>query len=370
MKSRTLLLLIIIAALVVLMFEQNAGDELIQLEQLPVAEEMPLPFVEGEFLPIADGDARHTLSVTPASLQVSSINPTGGTVSAVSFVAQPEQVGVHQRVAYGSTATWSDIRPGVWQVSATADLHFPVERGVKVADGPATELELILKPAAQVVGQVQNTYGAAMNGYFVYFLKEGESHPGSYQDKDDVVHARGGVRDGSFESPLLNPGRYLVSVGPPGRPLNLDEVYLELGELERREIEVVVESGAQLEIVVSGASQRANISLLQYDPRRVAQIKKMNERLGDKSKFQDPEKMEDKSWRAEERLKMRDSEDGKLVVNRMRAGLYCLEVKDVGGKFRSSQSFEVFADKPVRVNIAVPDWGSNYLSKAVQGTVQ
>ena len=34
MKSRTLLLLIIIAALVVLMFEQNAGDELIQLEQL------------------------------------------------------------------------------------------------------------------------------------------------------------------------------------------------------------------------------------------------------------------------------------------------------------------------------------------------
>jgi len=364
MQKRPLFLLVILVAAAVAILLSRSDATKHDPRPAPGATDLlGLPLSSQDFLPkgLALGE-RENVALSPARLKVLAVDPQGAPVPATTFLATPE-AGGESRKAMGSFADWRDISSGQWQLEATAEMRFPATQSLDVQDGPITETQLELRPASQVYGTFLNTYGKSLNSVYVFFLKEGQEHPRGYKNSQAALHARPKSKDGSFTSPLLTPGRYRISAGRAAGKSQLLSDWFELSDFERRSVQIVMEQGAMLEVVPRGASEKASVSLLYFDRGVAESYRARPPKPNKKGELKTSEEIREKAWKKFLKQKMKDSVDGKLIFPAMRPGVYRLEIKDVGGKFRSAQEFEVFQNKPVRINCEIPSWANEKPNK-------
>lgn len=260
-----------------------------------------------------------------------------------------------RRVPRESTGSgsWDNLELGLWTVEVRAEMCVPATRSIDLQLGDTEELRFALRRGCLLEGTVKTEFGGPINGAWIYLLREGEEHPRFLRDEQGLIKIRAS-RDGEFRSEVIPPGEYKVSVGPPSRALiaSPDMAWFDRGEIYR--LDAVIPGNSFLQVMVKGGSERAKLAILRFDEslhRRFLEGAQRDPENAEKYK----RKLKEKDfWREVVDAKMRDAVNGVATFPRQRPGEYKLEIKDLGGSYRTEATFEVVAKHSLLVIATLP----------------
>ena len=200
-------------------------------------------------------------------LAVEVLDPEGASnLRARIEVTGPEGAAMPARLA---PASWVGIAPGRWTVRVTAGDLLPELRTLEVKAGERCTLEVTQRHGVRVRGRIANMGGEPAPNRTIWFLREGQEGPSRAKrsGKAGEFASANSRADGTFESPLLEPGivrLLVVNSDRRARPYESTQ-FLKAGE--DRELDVVLPGGGKIAVQVLNFTHekergRPSISLL------------------------------------------------------------------------------------------------------------
>lgn len=149
-------------------------------------------------------------------------------------------------------ATWEGLAPGRWTVRVSATDLLPELRTLEVNADERCTLVVTQRHGVRVRGRIANMGGKPAPNRTVWFLREGQEEPSRAKRSgtaDEYASANSRV-DGTFESPLLEPGMVRLLVANSDRRARPYESTQFLKAGEDRELDVVLPGGGMIEVQV------------------------------------------------------------------------------------------------------------------------
>lgn len=235
---------------------------------------------------IASPESR--IELGPANLVIRALDPEGNAIEAFQVFGQLQVAGKEEApeflvLASDRPGVCQDLEPGDWRFRIESSLRFPVTISVSLEPGGGVEREVVLRPGALVEGELKNEYGTLVGATWLWFMPPGRTHPYLERKTGGLTRARI-EPDGTFRSPLLEPGSYIISVGPLGRSDLADDQTQSLLPLSHYHVSAVMGGREQLEILVEGLPDdgfvRAEVTLLEPGESRADKVRRKLDHQG------------------------------------------------------------------------------------------
>ena len=315
--------------------------------------------VQGGDLQADDGALSSRTDLAFASLLVRALDPDGKAIDDFTVMGQRQVVGVeagdgYSPLQFDEQGILQGLEAGEWRFRVQAELRFAVTLSITLKPGQLEEREAILRPGALVEGILKNEYGTIVGATWIWFMPPGRTHPYLERKTGGLLRARI-EPDGTFTSPLLEPGNYIISVGPLGRSDLADDTPKALLPLSHYSVAAVMGGREQLEVSVpgmpEGTRRRGEVLLLELTESRAERVSRRQEGLGkteaesELAVQQDADERAADPRRRDKKPRWKASTDRRLdtkgtaLFKRVRPGRYRLGLKFNGQVLESGVDF-------------------------------